>query len=365
VTTSTTGLSLDPDGYVAGLDGRTGRAVPATGTLLLEQVAPGSHQVALTEVAANCRIDGPNPVSVLVTAGETGEASFSVTCQGRLAFAIWGPTEGYQDIWVINADGSGRARLTHGLGATAPRWSPDGRKIAYLLTGDTHPFEPAIGVMNADGTNPVMVWREPGTPGPPSWSPDGGRLVFTFDHQSASGSGFYTMNPDGSDVRWLALGTVRGWDPAWSPDGSRIAFARARHGAHNEWLGDDVLTMSPDGTGVTPLISGEYEGFYRMAWSPDGAWIAYHTPVFGQPYNQSAVRIVSLHGLPAPYGGANLTEDGYAPVWSPDGSMIAYHYDPNNTEPEGPEGIWLIDSDGTDKTFLTYGSDPSWAPLAR
>ena len=80
VEVATSGLNLDPDGFVANLDdGAQTKGVDASGGVTLE-VEAGDRTVELTDIAANCTVDGDNPVSVTVTAEETSTASFAVTC---------------------------------------------------------------------------------------------------------------------------------------------------------------------------------------------------------------------------------------------------------------------------------------------
>ena len=354
VATSTTGLSVDPDGYTVALDGGAGQPIQGNATLLLQQVVPGNHTLGLAGVANNCRIQEQQPLTVLVNAGETTEASFTITCSEsrRLAFAYRTPDEGYDDIWVINADGSGRTRLTRGLGAVSPRWSPDGSKIAYMPTGETYPFERGIGVMNADGTNPITVWEESDgnyyeVLGVPSWSPDSRRLVFAGRGSAADGGWIATIQADGSNFQGLT-NDEWSWSPAWSPDGGRIAFVLYDIWSGNTgyWVNSSIRTMSPDGTGVTILTGGSGR-FDDPAWSPDGTAIVYRAG--------GALRIFPLDGSPPPHPGDQLVEGGSYPAWSPDGSMIAY---------EAPEGVYLVRPDGTGKRFLTPGARPTWAPLA-
>jgi Tol biopolymer transport system component/uncharacterized protein YraI len=87
---------------------------------------------------------------------------------------------------------------------TSPAWSPDGTKIAFMFNQHDH-WE--IYVMNADGSNRVRLTREePFTPRPPNnvspaWSPDGRHIAFFTDRSSQLKWELYVMNADGSDQR--------------------------------------------------------------------------------------------------------------------------------------------------------------------
>ena len=72
VTTSTSGGEQDPDGYTVKLDAASAQAIGAAATLTTSDVTPGSHNVQLGEVAANCSVSGDNPRTVNVAAGGEG-----------------------------------------------------------------------------------------------------------------------------------------------------------------------------------------------------------------------------------------------------------------------------------------------------
>src|SRR5207253_5127277 len=99
VTASTTGSNLDPDGYTVTLDGNASTSQPLAtngGTATFNAVAAGSHSVALSGVADNCTVSGPNPQSVTVPAGGTASASFTVTCVAQTGpLTVTASTTGY------------------------------------------------------------------------------------------------------------------------------------------------------------------------------------------------------------------------------------------------------------------------------
>lgn len=85
VTTTTTGSPVDPDGYQVSVDGNQVGVIDPSGAGALTGVPPGSYSVALSGVAANCQVQGTNPVTVSVTAGGIAVAAFTITCQAAAA----------------------------------------------------------------------------------------------------------------------------------------------------------------------------------------------------------------------------------------------------------------------------------------
>lgn len=79
VTATTTGASLDDDGYVVQLDGLT-RSIEANGSVLFEDVEPGTHTVQLTGVAARCAVTGESSLDVVAPAGAVADVTFEVEC---------------------------------------------------------------------------------------------------------------------------------------------------------------------------------------------------------------------------------------------------------------------------------------------
>ena len=78
--TSTTGSSLDPDGYTVTVDGGSPQAIGINASVRYANLSAGSHSVALSGVAANCTVTGGNTQTVSVPAGGTVTASFAVSC---------------------------------------------------------------------------------------------------------------------------------------------------------------------------------------------------------------------------------------------------------------------------------------------
>jgi Tol biopolymer transport system component/polyisoprenoid-binding protein YceI len=130
-------------------------------------------------------------------------------------------------IWLMGANGKNPRALTEDdlveeetfTPDEFPTWSPDGTKIAFnsfLPEGNDDIF-----VMNADGSGQTRLTSGLEYDSDPAWSPDGERIAFSRDGD------IYLMNPDGTSIRQLTRGSARDGAPAWSRDGRWLAFARA------------------------------------------------------------------------------------------------------------------------------------------
>jgi hypothetical protein len=80
VSTTTTGPSPDPDGYLASVDDGPPTTIPTNGNTLLAGLAVGTRLIGISGVAANCAVTGPNPRSATVSGTEVVVLAFSVTC---------------------------------------------------------------------------------------------------------------------------------------------------------------------------------------------------------------------------------------------------------------------------------------------
>jgi Tol biopolymer transport system component len=129
-----------------------------------------------------------------------------------------------RDIYVINADGSGLARLTDGTGREKQAsWSPDGRRIAFISDRDgndeVYVMTGADGAMadaaDAGGSKPTRLTDSPEDDSYPTWSPDGRCLAFVS--RRADAWGLYIMNADGSGLKKLVDSVDWGSSPGWAP----------------------------------------------------------------------------------------------------------------------------------------------------
>lgn len=138
----------------------------------------------------------------------------------KLAFTSRGCESCFPDLFVINADGTGRAQLTTTFDAEfSPVWTPSGR-IAY---GSFRDNGSNTYVINPDGTGDQLFNDAVMVASGPVWSPDGASVVFgSSGPASAPRPGLYKMNSDGTGLMFLTDEVNGGGRIVWSPDGSML-----------------------------------------------------------------------------------------------------------------------------------------------
>lgn len=132
--------------------------------------------------------------------------------------------DGWTDLYVCNADGSELRRLTKSpQDESSPCWSPDGRWICFA--SKEHERRSLSKISVSGGTPQRIPTNGVGNPTEPDWSPDGNWIAFTSQGRDFS---ICMVPARGGDAIVLTAGE----DPSWSPNSRTLAFARRQGGRY-------------------------------------------------------------------------------------------------------------------------------------
>jgi Tol biopolymer transport system component len=264
----------------------TGYASPALAFACPVSVNAGSTWTAIPE--GRLLVDNGRDLDSLIGSEKhtlvTGEAfqrkygSFSRDGK-RIVYSDLGQRGYGAQIWVMNADGSGRKQVTAlDSEAFAPKFSPDGRSIAFQ-TAVGGPA--AIWLVNADGTHAHQV-SKPGSyyGAGVSWNPSGTAFVTTraqYDEQSGEPYNWavVTVRADGTKETALTPAAGDKNSPAWSPDGQEIIFSYISADGMRDSAQYDLWAMKSDGAALHQLTHTPGIGEQATVISPDNKAIAY------------------------------------------------------------------------------------------
>jgi YD repeat-containing protein len=170
-----------------------------------------------------------------------------------------------QNIWRLEWDAAGRvgamtSLISSTLGDNGPDYSPDGQKVVFA-SNRSGGF--GIWVCDRDGANPVqLIERGPYLTGTPRWSPDGRSIAFDSRSNDTGGEGnadIYVVSAEGGQPRRLTSEPSEDVAPSWSRDGKWIYFGSTRSGNMQIWK---VPVEGGQATQVTK--QGGFEGFESM-----------------------------------------------------------------------------------------------------
>jgi dipeptidyl aminopeptidase/acylaminoacyl peptidase len=272
------------------------------------------------------------------------------------------------DVWMTSWDGSRSLRLTTSKSSEhTPRWSPDGKYLAFLSDRDDAREVDQLWLLNRSGGEAERVTDLPGGVTDYAWGPDGKRLALIAsdpDPDSATAtpdttqrthrpividrfqfkeddSGYldarrdhlYLFDLAGRKAQILTPGVYNEQLPAWSPDGRWIAFVSKRRPEFDRTDNWDLYVVeSKPGSSPRQLTTFEGPDMHPdwesgpPAWSPDGKFLAY---IQGGPlkliyYAGQKVAVVPAAGGPSKVLTPTLDRNVLSPTWSADGSSILF-----------------------------------------
>ncbi len=264
---------------------------------------------------------------------------------GKVAYIAGG------DVWVKELWTTRSARLTTDGQNSHPRWSADGRWIAFLKGGQLWVAEPGSGRSDPAGDFPVNVF---------AWSPSTAQLAYL-----SSSAGLGVWQAEGRAGRALIAGDVLlpSGRIAWHPDGRWITYDER---GLVEW---GLRGLSPDGAASSfayPAV--DPERIPRLAgWSSDGRWLAF----WSGPDSEAAgvdglpLCVISLDGGQERCLAERVLLRPDVVAWSPGGQLAVVLGGGRETWVN--KGLALVDPDTMAVEWLVEATQqapwqPAWSP---
>jgi dipeptidyl aminopeptidase/acylaminoacyl peptidase len=272
------------------------------------------------------------------------------------------------DVWMVGIDGKHDLRLTSSPeNETAPRWSPDGKFLAFLSSRPGKAKGNQVWLLDRMGGEAAQLTDVKGRLQSYEWSPDSRRLALVIGdpdpeadaaegakpkppkpividryHFKQDGAGYilsgrhnYIYLFDIASKKLERLTSGQKYDessPVWSPDGARIAFT-SNHAADPDRDPLSQLYVAEARAGaaekqLTPMSMNAGRG--RVEWSPDGKWIVFLAGEAEKKfaaYGMERLALVASDGSAAPTlvkAAADLDRGVSAPRFSADGSSLTF-----------------------------------------
>jgi eukaryotic-like serine/threonine-protein kinase len=311
-----------------------------------------------------------------------------------------------ESIWIIPRTG-GKPRFVAEGGSLGHTWSPDGKKLAYLIDNNIYVIDLDSGISDKIA--------EASDPHSPSWSPNGKWIAFVSGNQQM----LFTLGTMGNiaasrigiiDVkthnkRWLTDSLKSNSSPVWMPDSKSLLFLSNRGGSRDvfelkvsstgEAAGEPVrVTADLDALSIDISVDGRRLAYAKFLLksnlaslpipkagtvssatavllttgaqtiegvniSRDRKWIVYDSNRSG---NMDIYKMLSVGGSEAQL--THSPQDDFQPNLSPDGQFIAFYSFRN-----GNRDIYMMSADGTDEQQVTNDPAqeryPDWSPDGR
>jgi dipeptidyl aminopeptidase/acylaminoacyl peptidase len=258
-------------------------------------------------------------------------------------------------IWLVDPDTGAQTPLATGPGgASSPRWSPDGKRLAYVSTAEGDRPQLYVRWMATGAT--ARITALPDGPEQIAWSPDGRYIAYTmFEPDEGERLGAAPPKPEGA--KWAEPLKVIG----------KVTFRADGQGELKPGF-THVYVVSAEGGAPRQLSWGAFDDGSPLAWTPDGRHIllsgnrepgwereSLNTEVYELSVADGSIRALTHRNGP----------DG-APAISPDGKRIAYvGFDDKLLGYQNAE-LYVMDRDGSNPRSLTGKLDrsvdsPVWA----
>ncbi|HEV2288956.1 MAG TPA: S9 family peptidase [Candidatus Acidoferrales bacterium] len=295
------------------------------------------------------------------------------------------------EIMLIDIATGSQRSLTYGRkGASSPRWSPNGDRLAFLaMVGSDKDAQPQIFVLRMDGGDAQQITNAPDGVEQFAWRPDGTAFAFVtpdpadkkaiethhdafqvgdtdyLETAAAESSHVWLISAAGGEAKRLTSGTwslpiVFPPNPpssplSWSPDGKSIVITRQETPEPGD--GDETTLQILDvAAGQMRKLTSHDKFESTGVYSPDGSKIAYWYAREGDPNNENEIYVTSSDSGDGNDATRGIDRNVQRAIWMPDGkSLLVGGHDGTTTS------LWLQPLRGPARKLDLGDIEPSWS----
>jgi dipeptidyl aminopeptidase/acylaminoacyl peptidase len=290
-------------------------------------------------------------------------------------------------IWIVPLDGKQPARrFTFGAKDHSPRWSPDGRYLAFIADRGE---KPQIHLAPLDGGEARLLTTAPHGVNEVAWSPDGRRIAYlarvgawkepkerkgaekaaprvikhlryrfdTIGYFDERRTHIFVIDVDGGDPKQITDGDYFDQHIAWSQDGKQIAFSSDRERERHDRMRSDAWVVAAAGGRARRVTRARGVANWPM-FSPDGRTIAYSGHEHGEAglAKNHHILLVDARGGGAPRSvSASIDNTAFVGptrsfTWLPDGKSLVFLVQERGTNP-----LYRVNANGRRATKILDG----------
>ena len=249
------------------------------------------------------------------------------------------------EIWIVAASGGRSERLASAhFSDHHPRWSADGRTLAFLSRRDGRT---QIYLVSSPDATPRRLTNSAGSITDFKWSPDGRHIGYLAadpnlevearrragDDAMVGGEGYtparlHIVGTDGTGLRTLPSGDRHVLSFDWAPDGSRVVYAAQKSAQGRDAFHVDIYETSVNSGRETPLVVQPGQDL-SPAYSRDGRYVAFYSQRGVLSYfGERQVGVIPTGGGPIRYVTDGMDGDVFGGAtkfwWSGDGSKLIF-----------------------------------------
>jgi dipeptidyl aminopeptidase/acylaminoacyl peptidase len=247
-------------------------------------------------------------------------------------------------LWIMNVDGSHQRSLVQGSDV---KWSPDGKRIAYIARGEPTGQQIFVRWMDAEGAV-TQISHLTESPSNLEWSPDGKTLAFTMNVPVRQQEWRIAMPAAPKGAKWT--------DPPKIV--TRLNYRSDRIGYTDDSY-RHLFVIPADGGTARQLTNGDWN-HAAPEFSPDGKWIAFSS--YRAPDAETVFRKSHIYAVNVETGEirqvTHRAGTSGSPTYSPDGKTIAFiSADSTDHSAWAESKLWMMNADGTNAHLVSADLD--------